>query len=101
MLGSSQSEMRLVATEERIQHQRPVLGWLLTVVGVVLSLVACVGVVWLFNLKAFSSNVRDDFERVPGFAGYALFWLGIAFFAVCFITGLLLMRARFRGGKAI
>ena len=88
--------MRFLATVERIQRDRPCAGWILTAVGVALPILASLGTFALFDLADFSSQVRDQYERPPGIIAYSLFALAIAFFALLFLVGLLLIWARVR-----
>jgi hypothetical protein len=88
--------MRLVSSIQRIQRQRPSIGWALTLLGGVLLVLAPFAIALLFGARDFASNVRDDFEKAPGPVEYALFNLAVAFFVVVFVAGLLLIWARIR-----
>ena len=95
-LGAARELMRFVTTVQRVQRDRPALGWFLTVLGVVLPVLASLGIVLLFSLADFSSHVRDDFEARPGEIAYSLFALALIACGCLFVTGLLLVWARVR-----
>lgn len=88
--------MKFVSSIQRIQHERPGVGWALTLSGAVLPVVASFGIWLLFRAKDFASQVRDDFERSPGFIDYTVFSLALLFFAALFVAGLVLLWARVR-----
>jgi len=81
---------------ERIQRERPGTGWLITALGIILTIIACWGVVFLFDHKDLSSVVRDDFEKPPGVTDYFIFALALLACGVLFFTGLFLIWARVR-----
>ena len=89
--------MRLLTKIERIQRERPAVGWLLTTLGILLPLIASFGIWFLFALADFSSNLRDGFEKPPGTLEYALFTLMLIGCGGLFVTGLILIWARARG----
>jgi membrane protease YdiL (CAAX protease family) len=88
--------MKILAIMERIQRERPGMGWLLTVLGVIMPVIASLGACFLFALAGFSSNVRDTYEKPPGVLDYFLFGLALAMCACLFLTGILLIWARVR-----
>jgi len=88
--------MSLLGAIEQIQRKHRAFGWLLTTIGFVLPVIAVCGVMFLFALADFSSQVRDEFEKPPGFGSYLAFALGLSICLLSFVSGLLLIRARFR-----
>jgi len=81
---------------ERVQRERPGTGWLITAVRIILPIIACLGVAFLFHLKNHSSVVRDDFEKPPGVTDYFIFALALLACGVLFFTGLFLIWVRVR-----
>lgn len=88
--------MGFVSSIQRIQRQRPSVGWALTILGLVLLGLAPCAIWFLFGARDFTSNVRDAFEKPPSSVDYALFSLAVFFFVVVFAAGLLLIWARIR-----
>ena len=88
--------MAFLTKIERIQRERPGTGWLITAVGIILPIIACVGVVFLFDLKNFLSTIHDVIEKPPAATGSFVFALALLACGVLFFTGLFLIWVRVR-----
>ena len=88
--------MRLVTTIQRVQREKPRLGWFLTGLGFISSVISVVGVFLLFGSSHFASDVRDQVEKPPGAVEYSLFALAMLAMVSLFVAGLILIWARVR-----